>query len=95
LVLALHSYQEISELLDLALPEVRMRLYHAHQRFRIVYCELVQPHTSPLREMNARSAILPELLCPRLHIPAPVTLWEFNPLGHLLFHQGLPQADHE
>lgn len=37
------SYQEISELLDLTLPAVRMRIYRARRSFRVLYRELNQP----------------------------------------------------
>ncbi len=59
LLLALHdgnSYQEISQLLDLTIPAVRMRLYHARQRFQMVYRELDQPGTSPVGK-NERQGV--------------------------------------
>ena len=45
-----NSYQEISELLDLTLPAVRMRLYRACQRFQLLYRELDQSDTPPVGE---------------------------------------------
>jgi RNA polymerase sigma-70 factor (ECF subfamily) len=49
-----YTYQEISEMLHITLPTVRMRLHRARQDFRCYYCELDCADGDPISSTSER-----------------------------------------